>query len=60
MRIGLPFWRGETRMEEGAARVGRAWGVGCWIFPGVVLDALGFAGCDGADAGADMASNAAA
>ena len=37
LRIGLPFWRGETRMVEGALREGRAWGVGCWIL-GVVVE----------------------
>lgn len=60
VRIGLPFWRGETRIEEGAARVGKAWGVGCWILPGVAVDALGLATCGRADVGADMASKAAA
>ncbi len=59
LRIGLPFWRGETRIEEGAARVGRAWGVGCWTLPGVVLDVLDFAGCSGATLGADKVSKTA-
>ena len=30
-RIGLPFCRGDTRIADGAARFGRAWGFGCWI-----------------------------
>lgn len=30
--MGLPFWRGETRMEEPLERVGRACGVGWTTF----------------------------
>lgn len=26
---GLPFWRGDTRIDEPAERCGKAWGVGC-------------------------------
>lgn len=36
LRIGLPFCRGETRIAEGAARFGRAWGFGCWIVGALV------------------------
>lgn len=36
-KIGLPFCRGETKIEEGAEREGRACGVGCWIFGGGAL-----------------------
>lgn len=34
VRIGFPFWRGETRIVDGVARLGRGWGVGCWILGG--------------------------
>lgn len=29
LRIGLPFWRGETMILLGPVRLGRAWGFGC-------------------------------
>lgn len=32
MRIGLPFWRGDTRIEEPVEREAMAWGVGCTTF----------------------------
>lgn len=32
MRIGLPFWRGETRIEDPVVREAIAWGVGCTTF----------------------------
>lgn len=28
-RIGLPFWRGETKIDEADWRAGRGWGLGC-------------------------------
>lgn len=48
-RMGLPFCRGETRMELGPDRDGSAWGFGCWTL-GALLGAGGFdaserAGC---------------
>lgn len=38
-RIGFPFCRTETVIEEGPEREGRALGVGCWI-----LETLGLMG----------------
>ena len=32
LRIGLPFWRGETMIALGAVRLVRGWGLG-WIMP---------------------------
>ena len=32
VRIGLPFWRGETRIEDPVVREAIAWGVGCTTF----------------------------
>lgn len=31
-KTGLPFWRGDTRMEDPDERPGKAWGVG-WTIP---------------------------
>ena len=41
LRMGLPFWRGDTSMELGPVRDGRAWGFGCWTLGAL---ALAFAG----------------
>lgn len=40
LRIGLPFCRGETMMEAGPVRLGRAWGLGCWTPPDPGLEVL--------------------
>lgn len=38
MRIGFPFWRRETRIDEGPDRCGRAFGVGWRIFEGADVE----------------------
>lgn len=44
-KIGLPFWRGETRMELGPAREGSACGLGCTTLGVVVVEGVGRAAC---------------
>lgn len=40
-RIGLPFWRCETKIAEPKDFVGKAWGVGCTTLGPVVDDVVG-------------------
>ena len=44
-KIGLPFWRGETRMELGPAREGSACGLGCTTLGAAVVEGVGRAAC---------------